>query len=45
MKPIAVLVDGDAIVDLMIEKEFGVMTDNLPIPSYAFDLVLDKTET
>ncbi len=40
-----VLVDGDAIVDLMIEKEFGVMTDNLPIPSYALDLVFDKMET
>ena len=36
-----VLVDGDSIVDLMIEKEFGVQTENLSIPSYALDLAFD----
>ena len=30
-----VLVDGEAIVDLMIEKGFGVQTENISIPSYA----------
>lgn len=40
-----VLVDGESIVDLMIEKEFGVQTENLPIPSYALDLAFDKIET
>lgn len=35
-----VLIDGDAIVDLMIEKGFGVETESLPIHSYALDLVI-----
>lgn len=36
-----VLVDGEAIVNLMIEKNFGVQIDSLAIPSYALDLALD----
>ena len=36
-----VLVDGEAIVDLMIEKGFGVQTENISIPSYALDLAFD----
>jgi len=36
-----VLVDGESIVNLMIEKEFGVQTENLLIPTYALDLAFD----
>ncbi len=36
-----ILVDGDSIVDLMIEKEFGVQVETLSIPSYALDLALN----
>jgi restriction system protein len=36
-----ILVDGRSIVDLMIEKRFGVEVDSLPIYSYALDLVID----
>jgi restriction system protein len=39
-----ILVDGDSIVDLMIEKEFGVQVETLSIPSYALDLVLGNNE-
>lgn len=35
-----VLVDSDSIVDLMIEKRFGVQADSLVIPTYALDLAL-----
>jgi restriction system protein len=35
-----ILVDGTSIVDLMIEKKFGILMDNLPIYSYALDLIL-----
>lgn len=35
-----VLVDSDAIVDLMIERRFGIQTDSLVIPTYALDLAL-----
>lgn len=35
-----VLVDAGAIVDLMIEKRFGIQTDSLVIPTYALDLAL-----
>ncbi|QBQ10270.1 restriction endonuclease [Pseudomonas sp. SXM-1] len=35
-----VLVDGRSIVDLMIEKGFGVQVETLLIPSYALDLAL-----
>lgn len=40
-----VLVDGEAIVDLMLEKEFGVQTENLSIPSYALDLILSNDDS
>jgi len=39
-----ILVDGDAIVDLMIEKGFGVQVETLSIPSYALDLALGSEE-
>jgi restriction system protein len=35
-----ILVDGCSIVDLMIEKGFGVQVETLSIPSYALDLAL-----
>ncbi|WP_435653026.1 restriction endonuclease [Pseudomonas putida] len=35
-----ILIDGNAIVDLMIDKGFGVQLETLSIPSYALDLVL-----
>jgi restriction system protein len=37
-----VLIDGAAIVDLMIEKRFGVEVDALPLYSYALDLDIDE---
>ncbi|MGE3424880.1 MAG: restriction endonuclease [Dehalococcoidia bacterium] len=37
-----VLVDGPAIVDLMIEKRLGVQVETLLIPVYALDLALDR---
>lgn len=40
-----ILVDGESIVDLMIEKEFGVQVDMLSIPSYALDLALGERES
>jgi len=36
-----ILIDGPAIVDLMISKGFGVQTDVLSIHTYALDLALD----
>ena len=39
-----VLIDGPAIVELMIEKQFGVQIDSLPIYSYALDLELGGDE-
>jgi hypothetical protein len=39
------LIDGESIVDLMIEKEFGVQIETLSIPSYAIDLALGNDET
>ena len=36
-----ILVDGPAIVDMMIEKGFGVQIETLSIPSYALDLALN----
>lgn len=36
-----ILVDGSAIVDLMIEKGFGVQVEVLSIPTYALDLALN----
>ena len=38
------LVDGAAIVDLMIEKGFGVQVETLSIPTYALDLALSSDE-
>lgn len=37
-----ILIDGNAIVDLMIEKQFGVQMEQLPIYSYALDLVFSE---
>jgi restriction system protein len=37
-----ILIDGKAIVDLMIEKQFGVQMEQLPIYSYALDLVFSE---
>jgi restriction system protein len=37
-----ILVDGPAIVDLMIDKGFGVQLETLSIPSYALDLALSS---
>jgi restriction system protein len=39
-----VLIDGPAIVDMMIEKQFGVQVESLPIYSYALDLELSEDE-
>lgn len=39
-----ILVDGESIVDLMIEKGFGVQVETMFIPSYALDLVLGNDE-
>lgn len=39
-----ILVDGASIVDLMIEKAFGVQIETLSIPSYALDLALGNDE-
>ncbi|UVW30731.1 restriction endonuclease [Massilia sp. H6] len=36
-----ILIDGPAIVDLMISKSFGVQTEALSIHTYALDLALD----
>jgi restriction system protein len=35
-----VLIDGPGVVDLMIEKNFGVEQESLPVYSYALDLVI-----
>lgn len=40
-----ILVDGTAIVDLMIEKGFGVQLETLSIPSYALDLALSAEDS
>jgi restriction system protein len=37
-------VDGESIVDLMIEKRFGVQLETMSIPSYALDLVFGNEE-
>lgn len=37
-----ILVDGESIVDLMMEKGFGVQVDTISIPSYALDLALGE---
>lgn len=40
-----ILVDGESIVDLMIEKGFGVQLETMAIPSYALDLALGNEES
>ena len=40
-----ILVDGESIVDLMIEKGFGVQLETMTIPSYALDLALGNEES
>ena len=40
-----ILVDGESIVDLMIEKGFGVQIETMLIPSYALDLVLGNDDS
>lgn len=37
-----VLIDGPAMVELMIEKTFGVERETLPVYTYALDLVLSE---
>ena len=39
-----ILIDGEAIVDLMIEKQFGVQMEQLPVYSYALDLVFSEDD-
>jgi restriction system protein len=39
-----ILVDGPAIVDMMIEKNLGVQVEHLPVYSYALDLELSEGE-
>ena len=36
-----ILIDGTAIVDLMLEKGFGIQVETLPIYIYALDMILD----
>jgi restriction system protein len=46
-RPVAVpiiLIDGDSIVDLMIDKQFGVQMDLMPVYSYALDLILSEED-
>lgn len=40
-----ILIDGKAIVDLMIEKQFGVQAEQLPIYSYALDLIFSEEKS
>lgn len=40
-----ILVDGESIVDLMIEKGFGVQVETISIPSYALDLVFGNDDS
>jgi restriction system protein len=37
-----ILIDGDTIVDIMFEKQFGVEVDSMKIYSYALDLALTE---
>lgn len=39
-----ILIDGPAIVDLMIDREFGVQIETLSIPAYALDLALGSDD-
>lgn len=40
-----ILIDGNAIIDLMIEKQFGIQVENIQIYSYALDLVFAEDNT
>ena len=39
-----ILIDGKSIVDLMIEKQFGVQVEHLPVYSYALDLIFSEED-
>lgn len=39
-----VLIDSKAIVDLMVEKQFGIQAESLVIPTYALDLALSPED-
>ena len=39
-----ILIDGKGIVDLMFEKQFGVQVEQLPIYSYALDLIFAEDD-
>jgi restriction system protein len=39
-----ILIDGKAIVDLMIDKQFGVEVEQMPIYSYALDLIFTEDD-
>ncbi len=39
-----ILIDGEGIVDMMVQKEFGVQRENLAVYSYALDLALADDE-
>ena len=40
-----VLLDGEAIVDLMIEKRFGVEIEHISVPSYALDMLFAEEDS
>jgi len=40
-----VLLDGEAIVDLMIEKRFGVEIEHMSVPSYALDMIFVEEDS
>jgi restriction system protein len=37
-----ILIDGDSIVELMIEKNFGIEQESLPIYTYALDVIISE---
>jgi restriction system protein len=39
-----ILIDGPGILNLMIEKDFGVQVESLPIYTYALDLILSEED-
>lgn len=39
-----ILIDGNALIDIMIEKKFGVETENIPVYINALDNVLNEIE-
>jgi restriction system protein len=40
-----ILLDGEAIVDLMIEKRFGVEIEHMSVPSYALDMLFAEEDS